>query len=97
MKAPSIARLMAKLRMTRDEAKQARDAMHYCRLGAVKAAGFFGMEHVYDAHGHIVLVYLNSGDTYSPTLVRRDRSDTYRISTLGDEVEALEKRGIRCA
>jgi len=94
-KAPSVAALMRELSMTRDEATQAREAMHRGKLGQVKAAGFHGVETVIDDSGAWAFVYLNSGDTYSPTLVRRAGSDTYRISTMGDEVEALERRGVK--
>lgn len=37
--------------------------------------------------------YLNTGDTYAPTLLFRGRR--VWISSWGDEVEALERRGIR--
>ena len=94
-RAPSVAALMRELRMTKDEATQAREAMRRGKLGQVKAAGFYGVETVRDEDGNWVFSYLNSGDSYSPTIVRRAGSDTYRISTIGDEVEALERQGVK--
>jgi hypothetical protein len=93
--APKLERLMAELRMTEAEAKQARWAMHRGRLGSVTASGFAGLEYVHDSNGDWLFCYLNSGDSYSPTLVRRRGANSYRISTLAEEVEALEERGVR--
>lgn len=46
-----------------------------------------------------VLYYINTGDTYSPTLVRVWRSGLkaaiYRVSTWGDEMEAMERLGFQ--
>lgn len=36
--------------------------------------------------------YLNTGDTYSPTLLFRHDTGTFRLTTWGDFVEANEKR-----
>lgn len=96
-KAPNVSALMRELRMTRDEATQAREAMHRGNLSQVKASGFYGVETICDTDGQWLFVYLNAGDSYAPTIVRRAGSDTYRISTMGDEVEALERRGVKVA
>ena len=38
---------------------------------------------------------MNAGDAYSPTLYRRTTSIRWYITTLGDVIEAAEKRGVR--
>lgn len=94
--APSIKRLMDELRVTRGEAKHMRDCMHRGKLANVRVPGFYGVEWVSDANGNERFAYLNSGDTYSPTIVRYMGSSRYFISTMGSAVEALERRGVRC-
>lgn len=92
--APSAAELIEKLGMTAEEARQARKAMHAGKLAEVKASGFFGVERIRDDKNRLVLIYLNAGDAYAPTIVRRAGSSRYRISTWGDEIEALARSGV---
>lgn len=44
--------------------------------------------------GTPVLQYVNQGDTYAATIVRRG-VNRYAISCWGDEVEKLERRGVK--
>lgn len=45
---------------------------------------------------HAIAEYLNTGDTYSPTLLFRHDTGTFRITTRGDFFERNEKRlGLR--
>ena len=92
--APSVSSLMRELRMTREEAIQAHNCMHVGRLTWVTASGFFGVETALDNDDRPLFYYLNSGDTYSPTIVRYSGSSRYFISTMGDCIEALERRGV---
>lgn len=57
--------------------------------------GTHGVEYVRNAHGGIVCAYLNSGDTYAPTLLRRAGSSTVQLTTLGDFVETYERNHAR--
>jgi hypothetical protein len=51
-----------------------------------------GVEYVRDADGEAIAAYSNSGDTYAPTIIRDYRTNTYKLTTLGDFVEQYEKR-----
>jgi hypothetical protein len=54
-----------------------------------------GVECVYDKHGAIVASYSNSGDTYASTILYVYDTGNYRLTTLGDFVEAYERRHAR--
>jgi len=43
--------------------------------------------------GSVAFEYINTGDTYSPTVVRYP-GGIYRVSSWGDEVEKLERKGV---
>lgn len=46
---------------------------------------------------HACAEYLNTGDTYSPTILFRHDSGTFRLTTWGDYFEANEQRlGLSC-
>jgi len=54
--------------------------------------GFYGVASFEYSGGFIE--YLNAGDTYAPTLFYRpDLQDRWQVSTLGDIVETLERKG----
>ena len=82
--------------------KNARDYVSQCynrppdylvKLYALdQLGGFFGVE--YAEHPTQGFDYLNSGDTYAATLVRRG-PNRYQVTTLGDVIETLERRGYR--
>ena len=77
-------------------------AMLWCRstnmrgyekmLALNELGGFFGVE--YAEHSTQGFYYLNAGDTYTPTLVRRG-PNRYQVTTFGDVIETLERRGYR--
>jgi len=54
--------------------------------------GFFGVE--YAEHSTQGFYYLNAGDTYAPTLVRRG-PNRYQVTTIGGVIETLERQGYR--
>lgn len=54
-----------------------------------------GVESVLDRNGAIVARYSNSGDTYAPTVLQDWKLMNYRLTTLGDYVEAYERRHAR--
>lgn len=43
--------------------------------------------------GSVAFEYLNAGDTYATTIIRRGK-DNYRLTTMGDEIERLERKGV---
>jgi hypothetical protein len=57
--------------------------------------GFCGVDAVFSARSCVEpeFTYLNAGDAYAETLVRY-RSGTYRATSWGDVVEAMERRGV---
>ena len=56
--------------------------------------GFFGVESFEYSDGFVE--YLNAGDTYAATLLYRpDLRDRWQVSTLGDVVETLERKGYK--
>lgn len=57
--------------------------------------GTFGLEYIRNARGDTVAAYLNSGETYAPTLLRVTGSGTVQLTTLGDFVESYERRHAR--
>ena len=66
------------------------------KLGACnKLLDTFGVEYVRNAQDGIVCAYLNSGDTYSPTLLLRTGSSAVQLTTLGDFVETYERNHAR--
>lgn len=100
MTAPPATKIAKAFRLDLTEAKRIREALRYGRGLAVAfrgVPGFFGVETVVTVSGDVAFRHVNAGDTYAPTIVRRDGSTAYRISTVGDEVEAIERRGVRCA
>ena len=82
--------------------KAARDYVSQCyhappnylvKLYALNELGdFFGVE--YAEHPTQGFDYLNAGDTYAPTLVLRG-PDWYQVTTVGDVIETLERRGYK--
>lgn len=54
-----------------------------------------GVEYIADKHGNTVARYSNSGDTYAPTILYAPETHTYRLTTVGDFVEAYERRHAR--
>lgn len=71
------------------------------RMAAIdEVLGTFGVESIARADSGVfeapLLTYCNAGDTYAATIVRH-RGGSYRISSWGDAVEALERRGVRVA
>lgn len=55
-----------------------------------------GLEYVYLVNkkdDEIQFAYLNSGDTYAPTLLRSPSTGKIVFTTIGDVIEAYEKRG----
>jgi hypothetical protein len=67
------------------------------KMAALNELGeFCGVEACFSRRSCTVpeFVYLNAGDTYAPTLVRY-RSGTYRVTSWGEVVESMERRGIK--
>lgn len=63
------------------------------RLHAMNAAGaFFGVETIETVSGEHA-EYLNAGDSYSETVIRW--RGNYRVQSVGDFIETMERRGIR--
>jgi hypothetical protein len=54
-----------------------------------------GVESVLDRNGALIARYSNSGDMYAPTILLDWRQMTYRLTTLGDYIEAYERRHAR--
>lgn len=54
-------------------------------------AGTFGVEYVQSHHGEHA-EYLNTGDTYAPTIIHW--RGTYRVQSLGDFIETQERNGV---
>lgn len=59
-----------------------------------EAAGTFGVEafNSRKSRMHAIAEYLNTGDTYSPTMLFRHDTGTFRLTSWGDFFEANEKR-----
>lgn len=64
------------------------------RMTALNAldSGLFGMESVSSTKDEYA-DYLNTGDTYAPTLIRF--RGNYRVQSLGDFIEAAQRQGIQ--
>ena len=63
------------------------------RLCALNALGeFYGAECITATNGECA-DYLNSGDMYTPTLIRW--RGNYRVQSIGDFIETLERQGVR--
>lgn len=63
------------------------------RMHCLNAAGdFYGVESAH-APGEGWATYLNTGDTYAPTIIRW--AGTYRVQSLGDFIETQERHGIK--
>lgn len=56
------------------------------------AARTHGVEHLQSTRGEVAY-YLNTGDTYAPTIIRWH--GTYRVQAWGDFVETQERNGVR--
>ncbi len=54
-----------------------------------------GVECILRADGSILAEYSNSGDTYAPTILRVFNTGHARLTTVGDFVEAYERRHAR--
>ncbi len=56
--------------------------------------GTFGVEafNSRESRMHAIAEYLNTGDTYAPTILFRHDTGTFRITSWGDFFEANEKR-----
>lgn len=96
-RAPSLKRLIAAFpSVDPDNLKRIRAIIQNGgKLGACNALlGTHGVEYIHGGermHGGIVAAYLNSGDTYAPTLLRRTGSPDVQLTTLGDFVETYER------
>lgn len=44
--------------------------------------------------GDVVALYVNNGDTYTETLIYEVESDRFRIMSMGDWIEWVERRGV---
>ena len=66
------------------------DVRMHC-LNALES-GLHGVEGIESSDG-LYADYLNTGDVYAPTLIYW--SGRYRVQSVGDFVEALERQGIR--
>jgi hypothetical protein len=84
------------------DAKAIRHAMEN-RLGGTlnRLLEGYGWEYVYHAtetgqfgEPEMVFKYVNTGDTYSATVV--SYQGRYRVTTMGDMIESLERRGVQC-
>ena len=74
-----------------------RPSAHELRACALnEALGMNGVEAVFESSDSTqpILEYLNAGDTYAATLTYRTDRWTWRVSTMGDEIERLERAGI---
>lgn len=68
--------------------------LHHCN----EALECFGVEAIMGDcyspyYGSIVALYVNSGDTYNATIVYDVYQDRFYATTMGDWVEAYERRG----
>jgi hypothetical protein len=74
-----------------------RPRLYELKMAALNELGeSFGVEAVFSARSCVEpeFTYLNAGDAYAETLVRY-RSGTYRVTSWGDVVEAMERRGVK--
>ena len=63
------------------------------RLCALNALGeFYGVETISAVNGERA-DYLNAGEMYTPTLIRW--RGNYRVQSIGDFIETLERQGVR--
>lgn len=70
-----------------------RPMKYMVRLSALNAAGrFHGIESMESVNGEYA-EYLNAGETYTPTIIYwRGR---YRVQSMGDFVETMERNGVK--
>ena len=55
----------------------------------------FGVEAVESTNGKLLFTYLNTGETYTPTLVRQYYpTSRVLITSMGDQIEWLERKGV---
>ncbi len=107
MKIPSIKRLMARLNVSRETAKEMRKVMMAAETPAQVDESFKGLSKLLDGHGSevircsaqwerywldIALQYVNMGDTYTQTVVFDVGAYSFRVGTWGDWLEVHEKR-----
>lgn len=71
--------------------------LHLCLDIANGNIDGFGVHVIRCPNRGIIAHYINTGDTYNPTLLRNNASGAWRITTLGDFVEAFERRHGRAA
>lgn len=54
-----------------------------------------GIEYLESVNGRAHAYYVNMGDTYAPTILLDTSSDSVRVTSWGDWVEAQERKGNR--
>ena len=54
--------------------------------------GSFGVESIETEHGELKALYLNTGDTYSPTILWDESSGHFYLTTWGDWLEDTERK-----
>lgn len=76
-----------------ERASYGRQPTHYLRLLALnETARCHGIENIESVGGELV-EYLNAGDIYAPTLIRWRKC--YRVQSIGDFIETMERSGVR--
>jgi len=55
----------------------------------------YGIEGLESVNGRAHAYYVNMGDTYAPTILLDTSSDSVRVTSWGDWVEAQERKGNR--
>ena len=100
MRVPTLKTLESEFRMTLDPAKYAtfrklaKAGKHRAALHAADSLidGYGGCD-IYDpAEMQTIAQYVNTGDSYSPTLLQHKASGAWRVTTWADYVESLERR-----
>ena len=56
----------------------------------------YGIESIRGPEGAFVADYSNTGDTYATTVLWDNLDCRWRITSYGDHIEALERKGIHC-
>lgn len=54
-----------------------------------------GVEAIFDRNGRAVAEYLNTGDTYTTTILYDHTTRSFRVTSMGDWVEHYERRHAR--
>jgi hypothetical protein len=55
----------------------------------------YGVEAIRDRNGHAVAEYLNTGETYTTTILYDHTTRSFRVTTMGDWVEGYERKHAR--